>query len=253
MSGRCKMSQQFSPSDSSEEDPASGASGTPLDPRAARDANAYSPYSSPMFLPAALPGYEMPDRSVPLPRFLQAKTTAMASATEAPAAGMKPEVQEDKPENVLNPGSIWHPDLCSRPCIYYGSGSCIHGAACSFCHLSHEKRAPHLDKRNRQTLKAISSDELYQIVMPEVAKKLSELSSHRPGLWRAVAPHLDFVIGSNFQSKADGRFRAVFRNMTVRQQLHLLSQKFQETDKINDANRVQAVMQAIEQQRSVWS
>ena len=90
------MSQQFSLSDSSEEDPASGASGTPLDPRAARDANAYSPYSSPMFLPAALPGYEMPDRSVPLPRFLQAKTTAMASATEAPAAGMKPEVQEDR-------------------------------------------------------------------------------------------------------------------------------------------------------------
>ena len=145
-----------------------------------------------------------------------------------------------------SPGSIWHAELCSRPCIYFVSGSCIHGDACPFCHLPHEKRPPHLDKRNRRLLKAISGAELYSIIMPELAQKLQDLSNSLPQLWVALAPQMESFIGAS-TSRVDRRFQAVFRSMTIRQLLNTLGQKLQDEGRQTpEGDQLQHLMMLIE-------
>ncbi|CAE8743590.1 unnamed protein product [Polarella glacialis] len=39
------------------------------------------------------------------------------------------------PATLPNPGSMAHPELCRRPCIYFAAGSCANGSACGYCHL----------------------------------------------------------------------------------------------------------------------
>ncbi|CAE8676607.1 unnamed protein product [Polarella glacialis] len=57
-----------------------------------------------------------------------------------------------------NSGSQGHPELCTRPCLYFGTGKCANGNSCDFCHLPHPKRPAHLDKRNRALLKSLPPD-----------------------------------------------------------------------------------------------
>eukprot|EP00439_Symbiodinium_sp_Y106_P052559 s5291_g7.t1 len=38
-------------------------------------------------------------------------------------------------------GSLGHPEVCRRPCIYFLAGHCENGNACAYCHL------PHMDPR----------------------------------------------------------------------------------------------------------
>jgi len=58
-------------------------------------------------------------------------------------------------ESTLNPGSVGHPELCWRPCLFFAQGKCENGLACVYCHASHPRRAAHLDKRNREVLQSI--------------------------------------------------------------------------------------------------
>eukprot|EP00434_Breviolum_minutum_P012413 symbB.v1.2.010933.t2/scaffold722.1/size169129/10 len=157
--------------------------------------------------------------SLPLPRFVLANSmgSLMTAASIAPA--------EPKAE-AANPGSVWHPDLCARPCMFFQNGRCTHGSNCAFCHLNHEKRAIHLDKRNRQILKDLSGEEFLQIVLPEVRRKLDELFRSQPHLLAMLAPLMDLQRPRAIQ--ADSRFRSAIRSMMVRQQLHYLLQKLQE-------------------------
>ncbi|CAJ1354464.1 unnamed protein product, partial [Effrenium voratum] len=34
-------------------------------------------------------------------------------------------------------GSIGHPEVCRRPCIYFSAGHCELGEACNYCHVAH--------------------------------------------------------------------------------------------------------------------
>ena len=147
-----------------------------------------------------------------------------------------------------SPGSMWHPELCSRPCIYFASGSCIHGDACPFCHLPHERRPPHLDKRNRKILKAISGAELYRVILPEVARKFADLSDGLPQLWATLSPHLFRVPDAGLPaSRVDNRFQAVFRNMTIRQLLNILLQKLHdEGQRTPESDKLQEITMLME-------
>eukprot|EP00913_Durusdinium_trenchii_P020321 g19091.t1 len=55
--------------------------------------------------------------------------------------------------STSNPGSVGHPELCRRPCIYFAAGQCRNSADCNFCHLSHTHRSATLDKNQRQLIK----------------------------------------------------------------------------------------------------
>lgn len=55
-------------------------------------------------------------------------------------------------EQAISPGSLGHPEVCRRQCIYFLQGHCSNGDACTYCHLPHTQRAPKLDKRQRSIM-----------------------------------------------------------------------------------------------------
>lgn len=175
-----------------------------------------------------------------------------AAALSSSAARVAASTQDLRLRDAPSPGSMWHPELCSRPCIYFASGSCIHGDACPFCHLPHERRPPHLDKRNRKILKAISGAELYRVILPEVARKFADLSDGLPQLWATLSPHLFRVPDAGLPaSRVDNRFQAVFRNMTIRQLLNILLQKLHdEGQRTPESDKLQEITMLMELERA---
>jgi hypothetical protein len=94
------------------------------------------------------------------------------------------------PFGQLNRGSIGHPELCPRPCLYFARGGCARGADCEYCHLEHSKKPSHLTKRNRETLKAARFEELLALSLPLLREKVQKL-----GLNPDVLQVLDDVAG----------------------------------------------------------
>lgn len=75
----------------------------------------------------------------------------------------------------VNPGSIGHPELCSRPCLYFRLDQCVNGATCSFCHCPHEQRIAHLGRRHRKMLEGLPFPERLGIMLPVLRDKLQVL------------------------------------------------------------------------------
>ncbi|CAK9035418.1 unnamed protein product [Durusdinium trenchii] len=70
-----------------------------------------------------------------------------------------------EPEVLLEPtlpshGSVGHPHICRRPCVYFRTGDCKHGSSCGFCHLEHSERLPKLDKNQRGLMKCLSETQV---------------------------------------------------------------------------------------------
>lgn len=74
-----------------------------------------------------------------------------------------------------NPGSVGHPELCSRACLYFPLGKCTNGTDCAFCHETHSKRATHLDKRHREMLRSMDFAARFRIIHPILKSKLDGL------------------------------------------------------------------------------
>lgn len=62
-------------------------------------------------------------------------------------------------------GSLGHPEVCRRPCIYFLAGHCENGNACAYCHLPHMEKTPKLDKRQRTIIQGLSRRELLALVL----------------------------------------------------------------------------------------
>jgi len=73
---------------------------------------------------------------------------------------------------VCNLGSIGHPNLCLRPCLYFAAGNCSNGDSCAFCHLGHPKRPAHLDKRHREMLREMPLQQSAALVLPVLRQKV---------------------------------------------------------------------------------
>jgi len=76
-----------------------------------------------------------------------------------------------------NLGSIGHPNLCLRPCLYFAVGNCSNGDACAFCHLDHPKRPAHLDKRHREMLRGMPLQQSAALVLPVLQQKVMAIDS----------------------------------------------------------------------------
>jgi len=87
----------------------------------------------------------------------------------------KEEVSGLETLRLCNPGSIGHPELCSRACLYYPLGKCSNGANCAFCHAPHSKRATHLDKRHREMLRDMDFADRFCYIAPVLRTKLQAL------------------------------------------------------------------------------
>eukprot|EP00747_Dinoflagellata_sp_TGD_P159820 gnl/TRDRNA2_/TRDRNA2_177926_c0_seq4.p1 gnl/TRDRNA2_/TRDRNA2_177926_c0~~gnl/TRDRNA2_/TRDRNA2_177926_c0_seq4.p1 ORF type:complete len:423 (+),score=56.67 gnl/TRDRNA2_/TRDRNA2_177926_c0_seq4:60-1271(+) len=140
---------------------------------------------------------------------------------------------------VANPGSIAHPELCSRPCLYYAAGACENGDNCDYCHLPHPRRVMHLDKRHREMLKQLPFRECCSIVLPILKEKVANL-----GIDLGVIAGLDALVetgasdGSwnyNPAPKLPSRHRislnATLRSMSLRTLWNVLSRSATERER----------------------
>jgi len=82
--------------------------------------------------------------------------------------------EEEADSQVRNPGSLGHPEMCTRPCLFFAAGQCQNRESCKFCHLPHNRRPTHLDKRNREILKSFSSEEKLATILPILSEKLQK-------------------------------------------------------------------------------
>lgn len=104
-------------------------------------------------------------------------TSTDASEPSGAAVNDTGRLPEQVAENQkpTNPGSIGHPELCPRPCLYFPTGQCANGARCNFCHMLHPKRPAHLDKRHRVMLKEMLFSECVTLMMPILRQKVHAL------------------------------------------------------------------------------
>lgn len=85
-----------------------------------------------------------------------------------------------------NPGSVGHPELCRRPCIYFLNGACENGSSCSFCHLPHSQRSQNLDKRHREQLRSLSENQRLLLILPLLVHR-AEISGLAPDMVELLA------------------------------------------------------------------
>eukprot|EP00439_Symbiodinium_sp_Y106_P005682 s630_g1.t1 len=71
-------------------------------------------------------------------------------------------------------GSLGHPELCHRPCVFISAyrTPCQHGADCDYCHLPHPDRGRSLDKRQRDYLRRLGEADLLAVLLPHFRTKL---------------------------------------------------------------------------------
>eukprot|EP00440_Ansanella_granifera_P075707 gb/GFBE01082151.1/.p1 GENE.gb/GFBE01082151.1/~~gb/GFBE01082151.1/.p1 ORF type:complete len:311 (+),score=80.73 gb/GFBE01082151.1/:1-933(+) len=78
-------------------------------------------------------------------------------------------------EVTATAGSIGHPEVCRRPCLYFVAGSCSNGAACGYCHMEHSQRPLHLDKHQRESLKQLCDADLLELVAQLMRNRATQL------------------------------------------------------------------------------
>lgn len=74
-------------------------------------------------------------------------------------------------------GSVGHPEMCARPCMFFESGSCANGAACDFCHMEHATRPAKLDRWQRDALRAMSPERAKALILPVLWQRALEFDS----------------------------------------------------------------------------
>lgn len=135
------------------------------------------------------------------------------AACEAPLRQSETGDLLQPPGLLQNPGSLGHPEMCKRPCVYisaYGT-PCPNGDACGYCHFTHTERRTTLDKRQREFLRALGEGQLISVLLPHFQAKLAsgkvpsaahgviEYLQHRRGFKNFNIPEvpesLDVVLG----------------------------------------------------------
>jgi len=109
-------------------------------------------------------------------RVLDLQSFAVASSSHLEARRSEDGIVGEAP-CVNNLGRNGHPELCPRPCMFFIKGLCQAGSQCDYCHLPHPKRAPHLDKRQRDLLKALPYEQRVRIVLPILRQKALQLDA----------------------------------------------------------------------------
>lgn len=88
----------------------------------------------------------------------------------------KPQEHEEAQSGTTdNIGSVGHPELCARPCIYFAAGFCANGVSCGYCHHNHEARSAHLDKRHRALLRTLPEEDRLALLLPVLRRRADVL------------------------------------------------------------------------------
>eukprot|EP00931_Biecheleriopsis_adriatica_P005155 TRINITY_DN1066_c0_g1_i1.p1 TRINITY_DN1066_c0_g1~~TRINITY_DN1066_c0_g1_i1.p1 ORF type:complete len:300 (-),score=67.65 TRINITY_DN1066_c0_g1_i1:54-953(-) len=132
------------------------------------------------------------------------------TAMEGVASLAGPSRQETPPaleEIMPSPGSLGHPEVCRRPCIFFAAGSCANGSSCGYCHMAHTERPHHLDKRQREIMQNLSQAELLYMILKSLrlraaatnllseASEVIEIMEH----WAAEQPAAQYTANKAIQ------------------------------------------------------
>jgi len=126
--------------------------------------------------------------------------------------------------SATNPGSVGHPELCTRPCLYYAAGSCDKSHECEFCHLFHSRRPARLDKRHRERLDRLSPAERIAVMLPILAQK-AESSGLSPEQLKTMLSKLAVSmpeVAAAEKTKVTRSLKAALEAMSLRSLLTLL-------------------------------
>ncbi|CAK0875737.1 unnamed protein product [Prorocentrum cordatum] len=135
----------------------------------------------------------------------QRRVDALAGVVENPVGPeVTPPAEDDLPRTLLvegapalppgladpyesachnNAGSMGHPEMCVRPCLYFSQGQCTNGNECRFCHYQHPTRPVHLGRQHRKTLEGASVAQCFTISLPVLEQKLATLGLPTDTLW----------------------------------------------------------------------
>jgi len=72
-------------------------------------------------------------------------------------------------------GSSGHPEMCKRICMFFKRGNCQSGFDCKFCHLPHQQRESHLDKRKRELLSVVAAGTNLRMLMQSMRHRVLSL------------------------------------------------------------------------------
>mmetsp|Transcript_46641 Transcript_46641/g.110910 ORF Transcript_46641/g.110910 Transcript_46641/m.110910 type:complete len:183 (+) Transcript_46641:23-571(+) len=95
-------------------------------------------------------------------------------ASEASEASVKAQcsqmtdVRHHAPAKV-SIGSLGHPQLCHKPCLFINRGSCPAGSNCNFCHCCHSDR--HLSRKQREEMSRLGEADVLALVLPHLLAK----------------------------------------------------------------------------------
>ncbi|CAE7039121.1 unnamed protein product [Symbiodinium sp. CCMP2456] len=111
-------------------------------------------------------------------------------------------------------GSVGHPTLCSRPCVYFAKqGQCPTGEACGYCHQHHSSaRKP--DKQQRDLMKMMPRAELLSLLAELLRERAEQDGLEDAGFAVAVvAVHAGLPGASTSFSKQECRRLRLLRQV----------------------------------------
>ncbi|CAE7753887.1 unnamed protein product, partial [Symbiodinium sp. CCMP2456] len=117
-------------------------------------------------------------------------------------------------------GSLGHPVLCHRPCVYLLKGSaCRQGVSCQFCHHSQHSPIPKLDQEQRARVQGLSEGDLVSLLIPHIREQ-----AEAAGLLEQVG---DFICMLDKKFSADREHKNDNIRMKIpRKELYRLKKNF---------------------------
>lgn len=121
------------------------------------------------------------------PKFTMGRVVAPIAASDEPIAVPLPEAPPSTDSGAPaarakspcmargNDGSTGHPYFCSRPCMFFASGACANTGGCTYCHVPHQKRPTHLDKRSRACFENLTPASRLGLLLSLVRQRLLHL------------------------------------------------------------------------------
>ncbi|CAE7256599.1 unnamed protein product [Symbiodinium natans] len=96
----------------------------------------------------------------------------------------------DEEQDPEFPGSRGHPELCRRPCVFVGHGSCQAGLDCRFCHFTHD-RGFRPSKRLRNKMRGLNVPSILLLLRNGLQMKAAQLAQDLPSFHnlRAMIEH----------------------------------------------------------------
>ncbi|CAE8711014.1 unnamed protein product, partial [Polarella glacialis] len=131
-------------------------------------------------------------------------------------------------------GSVGHPELCKRPCLFFLAQKCTGGSACGYCHFPHDQLRPvQLDRNNRTLLRSMPAAVRLAVLLPLIQERAAET-----GLMAEIAKDVAMLeqraecelsaSARQVAQKQFSRLRIILRKQSLSMLLNLAHQSVQD-------------------------